>query len=1027
MLPDVDLVGRATRTGFTHVLVVKTATAAANPAVRQLRYSLGGSVDVATDRNGGLRATADDVLIASAARALMWDSSTAIGGEHRSSEQDEGGPAGSSAAGPGDAAAVAPVAVSLDSGDLVLTPDTSLLGADAAYPVYVDPAWEVEQSKWAWASDPKGNNDNSSARVGRSPFDGRLYRSYFDFKLSGIAGAQVLGAYVQTNLDHSYACTPTPVSLWHTAGFTSPRTNWAPKMNKYLGSKNGNAAEGNGCNPQPDMTLNFMDPRVTALISSHASSRAAQVSVGLCACDENGTNEGVQGRWKRFIAGDTKLLVDYNWRPDTPHGLQTAGMACGSGPLSIGTMTPSLSAVFPDRNTTQSLTAAFEWLEVPSGGAYNDSTPRKPAPPSVSVVANGRAHSAALSGVQANKRYAWRARGTDPAPYNATSSWSPWCEFMIDTTAPVPPTISVVSSPGGPGEAGTFTLSTPESDVVSFRYGWTDLAAMSVTATGTSTKSATVIVVPPHYGLNTLYAYAIDATANKGNHETYEFIVNRPSPAVAEWGLETGRGTEETAALADRQPIRAGNTPLTATDLTWFNDARLMAGRSSSFNGFTTLATASGSALDTSKSFSVAAWLRVNDLDCSTNRTAVSADGVHVSAFFLGFECGQGKWWFRVADRDASDAGLVEVRAPVAAVPDHWNHVAASYDAVERRLKLYIDGVLVDEHSPSASWLASRGAGWDAGQIVVGRGRWSGNNAAFFAGQIAGVQLFDRVLVDQDFTGQLATDPGSGGFDEPGIVAPVHVGWWDFEEALSCYDPLIVECDVPDGTGWGRRLAFSKGAQANLGHRGTGMLLDSSHWIEDEADPNYGIATEEFGRSQRNAANTGQPPVWEDRPVLRTDGSFTVSAWVRLNDTATAQTVIAQDSTPGSYSGFTLGFRPDSGGQWVFSIRRNKNDDTRNSVAVAAAVDPTDWHHLVAVYDRSEKQVRLYVDGVLLDEAPMHAQFSPWHAAGPMLVGRGSSPTGPVDWLGGAVDDIYIYQGAMTQGGVASLNEQQLQ
>ncbi|MGC4837585.1 hypothetical protein ACLQ3D_24095 [Micromonospora vinacea] len=44
LLTEVDLVVRATRTGFAHALVVKSAAAAANPAVRQIRFGLSGDV-----------------------------------------------------------------------------------------------------------------------------------------------------------------------------------------------------------------------------------------------------------------------------------------------------------------------------------------------------------------------------------------------------------------------------------------------------------------------------------------------------------------------------------------------------------------------------------------------------------------------------------------------------------------------------------------------------------------------------------------------------------------------------------------------------------------------------------------------------------------------------------------------------------------------------------------------------------------------------------------------------------------------
>lgn len=72
VLADVDLVVRATDTGFTHVLVVKTPAAAEK--VRQVRFRLGGDATVTADPAGGVRAVAAGTVLASAPPATMWDS-----------------------------------------------------------------------------------------------------------------------------------------------------------------------------------------------------------------------------------------------------------------------------------------------------------------------------------------------------------------------------------------------------------------------------------------------------------------------------------------------------------------------------------------------------------------------------------------------------------------------------------------------------------------------------------------------------------------------------------------------------------------------------------------------------------------------------------------------------------------------------------------------------------------------------------------------------------------------------------------
>nr|WP_309244438.1 hypothetical protein [Micromonospora parastrephiae] len=74
VLAGVDLVVRATATGFTHALVIKSAAAAANPALREIRFGLGGDPQVSLGPDGRLQAAVGRSVIASSEPAVMWDS-----------------------------------------------------------------------------------------------------------------------------------------------------------------------------------------------------------------------------------------------------------------------------------------------------------------------------------------------------------------------------------------------------------------------------------------------------------------------------------------------------------------------------------------------------------------------------------------------------------------------------------------------------------------------------------------------------------------------------------------------------------------------------------------------------------------------------------------------------------------------------------------------------------------------------------------------------------------------------------------
>ncbi|MEH1164203.1 hypothetical protein V6V47_02310 [Micromonospora sp. CPCC 205539] len=514
VLPGVDLVLRATHTGFTHVLVVKTSQAAANPALREIRFDLGGDAKVRREADGSLRALAGETEVARGATAEMWDSTGS--GAARSATVT------SSPAGPGVAARTAPVATEVDpAGDLVLRPSPGLLDpAKATFPVYIDPAWSAGPSRWAYAtSNNTTNSDTTAARVGKDSGSGVTYRSYFEFPISALGGKVIRSAYVQMKLDHSWSCFDTPTYMYQSAAIAStPRTAWAPALTTLRASASSHANQGSGCidSPQPDMTVNFAGSSVTAGLSSAAAAHLSSVTYGFCACsDSSGTGESSADRWKKFYPTAARLLVDYDTAPTQPTGLQAGGAACVAGERVIRPTPPTLSAVFPDADAGQVLQTTYELLEIPASGTYDSSTPRMSPPTGSAVTAGGRSTTAAVTGTVGGNSYAFRTRSNDSY---AVSPWSAWCEFTVDNQ---PPTVSVdeVTTPAPPGQLYTYKLRSPDPDVVSFRYGWSSPPteeAEAGTSLGYPGKTVSVTLATPAYGTNTLYVAAVDSAGNVG-------------------------------------------------------------------------------------------------------------------------------------------------------------------------------------------------------------------------------------------------------------------------------------------------------------------------------------------------------------------------------------------------------------------------------------------------------------------------------------------------------------------------------
>ncbi|WP_328760523.1 hypothetical protein [Streptomyces sp. NBC_00271] len=169
VLPDVDLKLTALSSGYTSVLVVKTAEAAKNPALATIRMTVSGSgLDIAPTADGGfVSRDNNDTPVFESPAGRMWDSAgdtpatvtspanvtTQLAHTTSSAEAEtEGEPAAETtplpaaggeptpSEGPGSGDAAAELPLKVNGTTLEITPDPALLhGADTAFPLYIDP------------------------------------------------------------------------------------------------------------------------------------------------------------------------------------------------------------------------------------------------------------------------------------------------------------------------------------------------------------------------------------------------------------------------------------------------------------------------------------------------------------------------------------------------------------------------------------------------------------------------------------------------------------------------------------------------------------------------------------------------------------------------------------------------------------------------------------------------------------------------------------------------------------------------
>ncbi|MDP9791935.1 hypothetical protein J2S43_000447 [Catenuloplanes nepalensis] len=1031
VLPGVDLVLRATATGFTHVLVVKTPEAADAPQVRQVQFEVGGDARLVEDPDGGLRAITDTVEIASADAPIMWDSTTTPTTAARVPQVGGGAPRPSTPAGPGDTASIKDVDAQItDDGHLRLIPDTGLLDAPpAAFPLYIDPAWSAGKWTWAYATNNNSTNNVHNAWVGLNPSTGVIHRSFFVFGTGPLKGKHIESAYVQMKLEHSWACTNQPTSMWYAGALTgTPRTAWATGLKGWMATLSSHANEAGGCGTiQPDPWNNFQGTAVTSRIQATANEGAKDITIAFTAQAQNGTLEGVQDRWKRFSMNDAKLIVDYDTPPTAPTSLRPAGngSACGT----VGTLTGKFQAI-PHDTDGHAQTVEWQWAEVSTTGTYTT----LPAPAKTSASNGGLAQSATVT-LTDGKKYAFRARSTDPAPYTITGPWSAWCEFTPDITRPAQPTITMTTPPTGPGTVAEYTITTTDTDVTKFRYGWNQTPTTEIAATTNGAlKTATVKLTTPKYGLINLHAYAVDVTLNDGVlGKSEDFIVPRPRSAAAKWGLETYADIDDTAALADQQHEIAGDTPLTTTSTSWTDNARLLNGRTLTFNNTAAQAVATGLTPDTTQSYSVAAWVKLNDLNGFQSIISTDADGNQWSPFRLQLRTDGGTRWCMTVNVRIDHGAALNLCSTTPPVANQWTHLAGSWDRTEGKVRLWVNGTETSQILVGTPVTTSK-------PVVIGRAASAGNRADQMRGSVADAQFFDRVLVTDDFTGQLATEEDSAGIDEPGIIEPIKIAAWRFETAYWCYEEgdyqsADLSCQAPDLSPFNRRLSLTTGTSVTAGRDGGSALeLNATHFTDDPSDPHYGTTTAERAYAQRNTGTAGQHETWINSPVARTDQSFTVSAWLRP-DALTGANHTALALTGSLQSAVTLGIRRytvNGATQYRWAVNTHNSDTAAAVSSGISAIDkPVDmegvgavWTHVTAVFDAPTKTVRLHLNG---DLAASGAWPSQWPTAGPLTLGASryadtTNPTGRwTDHWNGAIDDVSIFQGAATSSAVHAL------
>ncbi|MFD4524854.1 LamG-like jellyroll fold domain-containing protein [Streptomyces sp. NPDC058470] len=1023
VLDGVDLKVTASAEGFSHVLVVKNAQAAANPQLATIELPVdSSSVELTEAEGGGLTATDTGAggTVFEAPQPLMWDSSHE-GGE-ADGEADATAPpsptaeasADTEAVTPPDGAQVADVAVDVTADTMTLTPDTALLtDEDTVYPVYIDPvvktasrtSWAMVSSYWSSNSYWKFDDDEG---VGHCPNDvsyrcassSDVKRQFFAIPTATFEDKNIIEASFAVTMVHTYSTSAREVQLARVnssgASAINSKTNWSnqPSSKATVDSKSPTNPAGSCTSTNQNVVFD-----ATSTIQKAADSGWDTTTFRLKAGSESDTSY-----WKRFC-GNAYVSVKYNrppLQPDTDQLEMTPGGSCqyGQATKHYVTEAPRVVAVIKDydhndvQGNSESLQAQFKvwWTNSSGVEVSHTATTGK-----LNTTGKGQTGQAVfkytigsdVSGdgeagfsIPSNTTVAWAVRGYDQ------TSYGPWsidgdqtrCEFIFDSTKPKASVVTSVLYPdddawhAGIGDYGNFTMDSPSTDVTKYEYYFTGPHAVNTpvkVAAESTGGPATIRWMPPSEGPYFLHVRAIDGAGNAQlTATTHPFLVSDGRAPVAGWTLGDARGATSAAGSNGASNAAAGSGvtfgaggPLGSTDT------------AASFDGTeNAYLDASTPAVDTSGTFSVSAWVMLPSLP-TENMTVVSQDGTSQPGFELSYDVDTASWMFRIPISDMETLGTWKVSG-AAAVPGSWTHLIGVYDAELGKMMLYVNGALVvnDVQARHTTWNA-------AGGVQIGRRISLDGYIHNLKGSVADVKLHDRVIPETE--GQ-----------ELGGIQPHQLAYWQLDEATAGLSP-----ETAGGTG----LTLGGGASIYVPDESCDLELDPD--CVPPAQPLWGDGHLALNGTNAYATRTAG--------LLSAEDSFTLTARARLAavNPSVNETVLSLSGTNGS--AITVKYLAASG-RWQLVVTGSDTSAPVTTTVLDTGDQPSsqgNGDHLALVYNAVFGNALLYVNGVAVAEAPWDNTWD-FSKTG-LQVGRRLTGSTPSEYFSGAIDEVRMYQGPL--------------
>ncbi|MEV6979326.1 ricin-type beta-trefoil lectin domain protein, partial [Kitasatospora sp. NPDC093806] len=506
--PGVDLLLKATRTGFEQFLIVKDRSAVSQTGTVTIPLDTTG-LNVVPQQDGSIqlvdKGTGKQAVKIPA--PVMWDAAV----DEASQEHLNRAPVTMEVRGQGS------------DTELVFTPDAAFLAdAKTQYPVTIDPIVDVGTTYDTFVQSNIDADNSAADELKLGSYDGNVKaRSYLTIPGGSFNGKQILDAKLHLFNSHSSSCTPKQWEIWNAGGAAwwtrwGNEPQWGQMWERTYETYDVDPGDSHQCTA-PDGS-GWTHTGITGMIRHFAQYGYNDYGILLKATDESSPLS-----WKRFSSAEGPyppfISITYNTVPTTPAEVQVQPSQPGN-PKYTSDANPRFLAQAADVDGD----TVKVFFDLWRGGTFLGSIP-KDTPNG--AVASVRASDFGIAKLDEGVQYAISTVLDDG---KSRSNWVT-TQFVVDTVKPGAPFVTSADYPsdglwhGAANKAGSFTF-TPAG-------GTDDLTAYVYTLDGgtpvtvNATAGLTTTITPTTEGRRVLSVQAKDRAGNLSPPAEYVFHVGQ--------------------------------------------------------------------------------------------------------------------------------------------------------------------------------------------------------------------------------------------------------------------------------------------------------------------------------------------------------------------------------------------------------------------------------------------------------------------------------------------------------------------